>query len=122
MHILSRLSWMDAVDRRLLRSEHQRIELTLLTGEATTDWEGAGDIAVVVVRQRTTGIDQQQVSLLKHVAVVDVVQNASVVSSRNDGAVGGTSGSLLEEVLLNQSLHLTLRHARANGGSGQFMG
>ena len=29
---------------------------------------------------------------------------------------------MLEEVLLNQSLHLTLRHARANGVSGQFMG
>ncbi len=43
---------------RLLRRQHQAVEIALLGAEATVDREGAGDVAVVVVGDRTAGIDQ----------------------------------------------------------------
>ena len=70
--VLSKLSELEAYtarlalcidDLRLLRRKHQAVEVPLFGAEPPVHRERAGDIAVVVVLQRATGINQQQITV-----------------------------------------------------------
>ena len=122
MNILGRVSRLNAADRRLLRRQHEGVQRTLLTTETAADGECPRDVAVVVIGQRATGINEQQISVLENGTVVDVVQHACILTTSNDGAVGRSTSSLLKEMLFDQRLNLALCHAWANRCPSQFMG
>ena len=115
-------SWGHDSNRGLLRFQHKAVKLPLFRRETAIHGEGAGDITVVVVLQRTAGIDQEQIAVLKRSRVGGVVQHAGVIAAGHDGAIGGAAGPMAAEVRLHRRLHLGLVHARAGDRSRQLMG
>ena len=65
VHRLRRAAGSHNGNRSFLSLQHQAVELPLFRREAAIHREGTGDVTVVVILQRTTGIDQQQVAVLK---------------------------------------------------------
>ena len=122
VHPFGGLTWSHRGHRGLLGRQHQSIEGPLLATEAPPHREGAGDVAVVVVVEGASRIDQHQVAIAQLGAVGGVVQHAGIVATGHDRAIGRTAGALLEEVLLNHRLHLPFLQAGAGHLPGQFMG
>ena len=83
--------------RSFLSRQNQAVQLPLFDRKAAIHREGPGDVAVVVVLQGTTGIDQQQVAVLKRCSISGVMQHAGVVSTGNDGAIGRPAGTVAAE-------------------------
>ena len=122
MHSLGRATRNDLGDGGLLSPEHQPIERSLLRAEETVDREGAGDVAVVIVLEAATGINQQQIAVLENSRVASVMENTGIVASRHDRAVGRSPGPLLHEVLLNHRLHLPFRQTGPGHLARKFVG
>ena len=122
MHALGGLPRRHGSHRRFLSCQHQLIERSLLAAEAAVDWEGAGDVSVVVVAEGTAGVDQEEVSVAQLSVVGGVVQHAGVVAAGHDRVVGRSAGALLQEVLLDHSLHLALIQPRSDDLAGQLVG
>ena len=122
VHRLRRAAGSHNGNRSFLSLQHQAVELPLFRREAAIHREGTGDVAVVVILQRTTGIDQQQVTVLQRGRVGGVVQHAGVITASDDGSVGRTAGPVAAEVGLHRRLHLGFVHARAGDRSGQLVG
>ena len=122
MHPLGGESRRHRGHRRFLGRQDQLVQGPLLTAEAAIHRKGAGDVAVVVIRQRATGVDQQQIAVVQRGPVGGVVEHAGVVAAGHDRAVGRPAGALLQEVLLDHRLHLALEEARPDHLARQFMG
>ena len=108
--------------RRDLGLKHQVIKVSLFTTEATIHGEGACDVAVVVIAEGASGINQQQIAVTELGAIGDVVENAGVIPTGNDRSIGRTTRTRSQKVLFNQRLDLAFPHSWLGGLPGQFMG
>ena len=122
MHRLSSTAGSHNGNRSLLGRQHQAVEIPLLRRETAIHRESTGDVAVVVILQRTTGINQQKLTVLKLGLISCVMQHAGIIPASDNGAVGRSTSPIASEVSFHRRLHLSLVHARAGDRAGQLVG
>ena len=59
-------------------------------------------------------IEQQQIAVVKHGVVVDVVQDGRVRAAADDGGIGGRARPTATELILDEGFDLELVHAGAH--------
>ena len=114
VHVGEREAGLADFDDGLLSRENDGVHGSLGITEPTVDGERAGDVRRHV-SDFSCRIDQEEVTVVQQSVVLDVVQNAGVVTRGDDGRVPLTDGPGSAEDVLHRRLHIVLRTA----GSGE---
>jgi hypothetical protein len=87
---------------RLLRRQDDLVDLALLGVEASVDRKGARDVGGVA-GDLAAGVDQDQRSSRQQLVVFDVVQDAGVGTTGDDGRVGVAVGAAAAELVASSA-------------------
>ncbi len=91
--------------------EHEFVYRTLRHCELAVDREGSGDVSSQVP-VFATSVDEQEVSVVEDLIVLDIVQDGRILTTGDDTSVSNALGTLGCDHVLNGRLDLTLAHAR----------
>ena len=111
MGIVERGSGTDRVDSRKLSRQHDLVKRLLPPTEAAIDRKGAGDVGAVTVNLCAC-VYQQQIMPAKPLVVIDVMQNAGILTASNDGRISGILCTPLAKRIFELRFNLVLKHAR----------
>ena len=112
---------MGGLDGGVLTGQHQLVERLLGLAERTVHWEGTGDIRGVVF-QLATGIYQHQIPVFELLAVIDVMQDATVGATTDNTRVRGAARTMTHKLVDIFRLELIFHHPRADFFHGTDMG
>ncbi len=111
----------DMLEGFFVGSQDQFINSFLLGRKAAADRKGAGDVAGVAINF-TAGVYQHQVAILEQRVVLTVVQDASVLSGRDDGTVSRHLRSAFAELVIQLGFEMVFVESSTAGLHGTDMG
>src|SRR5688572_9664830 len=110
VHVVEARAGAHGGDGRLLRREHDVVDLALGGREALAHRERAGDVGGVAVDLRA-GIDEQELAVVEPRLVLGVVEDGPVDPAGDDRVVAGRARAAGAEDVVDQRLDLVLVEA-----------